>query len=198
MTGWVTNPFRDCGTDELLAELECRRWDLADVAAHPAGWQFAEESRAFLAWTVEQIRAELLRRWKLRARPQAPAWPPERDRKGELEEIKRRITVIDLVQFAVGRDVYDRRGPHDVWCRCPLPGHEEETPSFHIDTARQVWHCFGCGRGGSVFELARHLWDEPMFARVVERLRTLAGLEPPVPVGEARRGPAPMRRARRR
>ena len=34
---------------------------------------------------------------------------------------------------------------------CPLPGHSEKTPSFHIDERRGAFYCFGCGRGGDIF-----------------------------------------------
>lgn len=33
---------------------------------------------------------------------------------------------------------------------CPF--HEERHPSFNIEPARKLWHCFGCGRGGGVFK----------------------------------------------
>lgn len=39
---------------------------------------------------------------------------------------------------------------------CPLPGHEERTPSFHVrDT---TWWCYGCGEHGSIYDLAAALW----------------------------------------
>jgi hypothetical protein len=38
---------------------------------------------------------------------------------------------------------------------CPLPDHEDRTPSFHIySTAEQGWFCFGCRRGGGIYQLA--------------------------------------------
>jgi hypothetical protein len=43
-----------------------------------------------------------------------------------------------------------RDGPH--WkCLCPL--HEERTPSFSVDSEKNLFYCFGCGVGGSVIDL---------------------------------------------
>lgn len=41
---------------------------------------------------------------------------------------------------------------------CPLPDHQERTPSFTVDPDKNVWWCFGCLRGGDVVELARFAW----------------------------------------
>ena len=41
---------------------------------------------------------------------------------------------------------------------CPL--HDEKTPSFRLDVAKQRWHCFGaCGRGGDLVELTYLLME---------------------------------------
>lgn len=42
---------------------------------------------------------------------------------------------------------------------CPLPGHDDPEPSCHVyDAASEGWYCFGCGRGGDIYELAGELW----------------------------------------
>lgn len=176
MSTWDTNPWRELATGQLLRELDCRKWDLSDVDQHPERWQFAPESRAFLVESIRKINGELSRRRGLLGKKSAPAWPDQpRDPRAELAEIKRRVSIIDLIHREVWRE-YERRGKHDVWLCCPLPGHDEQTPSFHINEEQQVWHCFGCGRGGDLFELARHLWGEGLFYRVADRLRGIAGL----------------------
>jgi hypothetical protein len=42
--------------------------------------------------------------------------------------------------------------------RCPF--HEDRTPSLHVyDDPARGWYCFGCGRGGSIYDLASLLWE---------------------------------------
>ena len=40
--------------------------------------------------------------------------------------------------------------------RCPVPDHDDRTPSFNIWTGSGSWWCFGaCARGGDVIDLCR-------------------------------------------
>lgn len=39
---------------------------------------------------------------------------------------------------------------------CPLPGHKDTNPSFHVYRHDNSWYCFACGLGGSVIDLAMH------------------------------------------
>jgi hypothetical protein len=42
--------------------------------------------------------------------------------------------------------------------RCPF--HDDRTPSLHVyDEPHRGWHCFGCGRGGSIYDFAANLWQ---------------------------------------
>jgi hypothetical protein len=48
--------------------------------------------------------------------------------------------------------------------RCPL--HRDHTPSLHVyATAGEGWFCFGCRRGGSIYDLAAALWKRPVRGR---------------------------------
>jgi hypothetical protein len=42
--------------------------------------------------------------------------------------------------------------------RCPLPDHEDKTPSFTVNPEKNLWFCHGCVRGGDVITLAQRAW----------------------------------------
>lgn len=61
------------------------------------------------------------------------------------EEIKSKLDIVEVIREytpvkAVGANFQ---------ALCPF--HNEKTPSFVISPDKQIWHCFGCGRGGDVF-----------------------------------------------
>lgn len=62
-----------------------------------------------------------------------------------IEEMRQRM---DLVAFVEQVTPLTRVGSNFKAC-CPF--HDEKTPSFHINASKQLFHCFGCGVGGSVY-----------------------------------------------
>jgi len=64
----------------------------------------------------------------------------------DLDEIKGKI---DLVDF-IGRYLPMKKAGTNYKGLCPF--HMEKTPSFMVSPDKQIWHCFGCGRGGDVFK----------------------------------------------
>ena len=64
------------------------------------------------------------------------------------EDVQRVRDATDLVSLVSERVVLRQKG-RLFWGLCPF--HGEKTPSFKVDPATQLWHCFGCGRGGDAF-----------------------------------------------
>lgn len=61
---------------------------------------------------------------------------------------------------------------------CPLPGHREKTPSFHINSTENYFHCFGCGRSGDVFSFLE-IVEGLNFSEALKELAGRLGYELP-------------------
>ena len=96
----------------------------------------------------------------LRASPVYQERPERRgvSRRRVIDEAKAKVPVIDLADLLCGSAKMRRVGEEWMAC-CPLKDHEDKTPSFAVNPAKNVWFCHGCIRGGDVVELARFAWD---------------------------------------
>ncbi|MEK9143416.1 MAG: DNA primase [Patescibacteria group bacterium] len=83
---------------------------------------------------------------------------------GDIEEVKSRTNIIDLI----GAHVTLKKAGRHFKGLCPF--HSEKTPSFIVSPERQSWKCFGCGKGGSVIDFVM----ENERVDFVEALETLA------------------------
>lgn len=80
------------------------------------------------------------------------------------EEIRRVADIADVV----GQFVQLKKAGQNFIGLCPF--HAEKTPSFTVSPARQMFHCFGCKKGGDVFAF----WMEYHGVSFGEALRDLA------------------------
>jgi hypothetical protein len=71
-----------------------------------------------------------------------------------IDAAKEAIPVIDKADSLCGPGGLRRVGKEWVG-RCPLPDHEDRSPSFTVNPEKNVFFCHGCLRGGDVVELAR-------------------------------------------
>jgi hypothetical protein len=74
-----------------------------------------------------------------------------------IDAAKEAVQAIDLANRLCGPGGLRRVGKEWVG-RCPLPDHEDRSPSFTVNADKNVWFCHGCLRGGDVVELARLAW----------------------------------------
>jgi DNA primase len=80
-------------------------------------------------------------------------------RRSVIEEAKARVETVALADLLCGSGQMRRVGARWV-ARCPLPGHDDRTPSFTVYPETNSWYCFGaCQRGGDVVDLGAAAWQ---------------------------------------
>lgn len=86
-----------------------------------------------------------------------------------LAEVRGRNDIVDVVSSYV---TLKRRGSK-YWGLCPF--HNEKTPSFSVSPDKQLYYCFGCHEGGSVFHFIMRM-EHLTFAESVEYLAGRSGI----------------------
>ncbi len=90
----------------------------------------------------------------------------------KIDEVR---TAADIVEIISGYVALKKRGRNFMGL-CPF--HSEKTPSFSVSPDRQIFHCFGCGKGGNVFTfLMEH--DKISFVEAVKSLADRYGIALP-------------------
>jgi hypothetical protein len=75
-----------------------------------------------------------------------------------IEAAKEAVPTIDLANLLCGAGRLQRVGNRWV-AKCPLPNHQDKTPSFTIYPETNSWYCYGaCQRGGDIVDLAAAAW----------------------------------------
>lgn len=66
-----------------------------------------------------------------------------------IREVKERVDIVKVAEY------YGLKLNRAYKCICPF--HREDTPSLSISPQKQIWKCFGCGKGGDVISLVSEL-----------------------------------------
>ena len=80
-----------------------------------------------------------------------------------LEQVRDASDIVDVI----GSYLPLKRAGANFVALCPF--HKEKTPSFHVNPQRQIFHCFGCHKGGDVFTFVKE-YENIDFPEAVRRL----------------------------
>lgn len=87
-----------------------------------------------------------------------------------VEDIKARIDIVDLI----AEHVELKRAGQNYKGLCPF--HPEKTPSFIVSPSKQIFHCFGCHKGGDIFTFVMN-YENMTFHEALSYLSQKAGIK---------------------
>ena len=90
-----------------------------------------------------------------------------------LQELVERNDIVDVVGSYVR---LTKRSGSNLFGLCPF--HSEKTPSFSVSPDKQIYHCFGCGKGGGVINFIMEI-EGLTFPEAVEFLAKRVGMAMP-------------------
>ena len=68
-----------------------------------------------------------------------------------IDDLRRQADIVRVVQDYVS---LKKKGAN--WMAC-CPFHHEKTPSFSVNPSKDIFYCFGCQKGGSVFNFVMEI-----------------------------------------
>lgn len=86
-----------------------------------------------------------------------------------IEKIGERLDIVEIISQYIPL----RKVGKNYKALCPF--HEEKTPSFTVSSEKQLFHCFGCGLGGNVFNFLMK-WENISFPEAVKLLGGKVGI----------------------
>ncbi len=89
-----------------------------------------------------------------------------------LEELTSKLDIVDVI----GDYVQLKPKGKNHWGICPF--HGEKTPSFSVDSEKQLYYCFGCHKGGNMFRFVMDI-ENISFQEAAERLAEKAHIPLP-------------------
>lgn len=95
-----------------------------------------------------------------------------------INELVERSDIVDVVSGYVR---LGKKSGSNMFGLCPF--HSEKTPSFSVSPDKQMYHCFGCGKGGGVINFVMEI-ENLSFPEAVEFLARRAGMTVPEESGD--------------
>ncbi|MBN2184403.1 MAG: DNA primase [Candidatus Krumholzibacteriota bacterium] len=87
-----------------------------------------------------------------------------------IDDIREQTDIVEVI----GSVLDLKRSGSNFKALCPF--HPEKTPSFMVSPGKQIYHCFGCGKGGNAFNFLME-YEGVSFVEAARKLASTTGIE---------------------
>ena len=88
----------------------------------------------------------------------------------KIDQIQNQVDIVEIISQYYSL----KRAGKNYTTLCPF--HEEKTPSFIVSPEKQIFHCFGCGKGGNLFRFVMEQ-EKLSFLEAVKLVADKAGIQ---------------------
>jgi DNA primase len=96
-----------------------------------------------------------------------------------IDDLKRQADIVRVIQDYVQ---LKKKGAN--WMAC-CPFHKEKTPSFSVSPTKEIFYCFGCHKGGSVFNFVMEM-ERVSFPEAIKMVADKTGMPLPKLIDDSR------------
>lgn len=90
----------------------------------------------------------------------------------KIDEVRTSVNIVHYIQQFVNL----KKAGQNFKGLCPF--HTEKTPSFVVSPEKQIYRCFGCGKGGNVFTFIKD-YEKLPFSEALQKAADFAGINLP-------------------
>lgn len=88
----------------------------------------------------------------------------------DVDKIKSKLSIVDVIESYIPL----KKAGRNFKAQCPF--HNEKSASFVVSPERQIWHCFGCSKGGDMFTFLEE-YERVDFSESLKILAERAGIQ---------------------
>jgi len=93
-----------------------------------------------------------------------------------IDNLVQSINIMEFMESVYDSDFINSK--HNDWAntRCPMPDHDDNNPSFGVNTALNTYNCFGCGASGDLISLVQEV-EGLNFIEAIQKLSIYANID---------------------
>ena len=92
-----------------------------------------------------------------------------------IEQINQ-ISMIEFMEKEYESDFIFNKNNKWANTNCPMPNHDDSSPSFGVNTEINIYNCFGCGVKGDLIKLVQNV-EGLNFLESIQKIANFAGLD---------------------